>query len=29
LFVCKPGFIKFHFGNKGRRYVSVMTSIIR
>jgi large subunit ribosomal protein L27 len=29
LFVCKPGFIKFHFGVKGRRYVSVMTSIIR
>ena len=29
LFACKPGFIKFHYGLKGRRYVSVMTSVVR
>ena len=25
LFVCKSGFIKFHFGHKGRKYVSILT----
>ena len=24
LFALKPGFVKFHFGPKGRRYVSIM-----
>ena len=24
LFACAPGFIKFHYGLKGRRYVSII-----
>ena len=24
LFACSPGFIKFHYGPKGRKYVSVI-----
>lgn len=24
LFASKPGFLKFHFGHKGRKYVSVL-----
>jgi large subunit ribosomal protein L27 len=26
IFAAAPGFVKFHFGNKGRRYVSVIES---
>ncbi len=27
IFATNPGFVKFHFGSKGRRYVSILESI--
>lgn len=28
LFVLRPGYIKFHYGSKGRRYVSVVEAAV-
>jgi len=27
LFATKPGFVKFHYGNKGRKYISILPKV--